>query len=187
MDLPTLIIALAAGLCLGLAAAFILRLGRAKTARELAGELIRDSEARRQAELDAVLESVRASFGDLSLKALSRSSEELVKLAQATLATEREAGAKELGEKKSLIDQQLKEMTTRMENVSTLVKELEKDRQHKFGELSQHLRSAHEQTAALAQTTNSLREALASTKARGQWGERMAEDVLRMAGLIENV
>ena len=33
------------------------------------------------------------------------------------------------------------------------------------------------------QTTQSLREALSSTKARGQWGERMAEDVLRLAGL----
>lgn len=187
MELSVVIIALAAGLCVGMAAAFILRLGRAKTARELADELIRESEARRQEELGAVLESVRASFGDLSLKALSRSSEELVKLAQATLATEREAGVKELGEKKSLIDQQLKEMTVRLENVSSLVKELEKDREHKFGELSQHLKSAHEQTAALTQTTNSLREALASTKARGQWGERMAEDVLRMAGFVENV
>ncbi len=30
-------------------------------------------------------------------------------------------------------------------------------------------------------------EALANPKARGQWGERMAEDVLRLAGLVENV
>ena len=36
-------------------------------------------------------------------------------------------------------------------------------------------------------TTSSIREALASTKTRGQWGERMAEDVLRVAGLIENI
>jgi DNA recombination protein RmuC len=32
-----------------------------------------------------------------------------------------------------------------------------------------------------------LREALASSKARGQWGERMAEDVLRLAGMLEGV
>ena len=36
-------------------------------------------------------------------------------------------------------------------------------------------------------TTNSLREALASSNARGQWGERMAEDVLRLAGFHEGV
>jgi DNA recombination protein RmuC len=37
------------------------------------------------------------------------------------------------------------------------------------------------------QTTQSLREALSSTKARGRWGERMAEDVLQLAGFVENV
>jgi DNA recombination protein RmuC len=48
--------------------------------------------------------------------------------------------------------------------------------------------AAHaETTAALASTTQSLREALASPKTRGQWGERMAEDVLRLAGFIEHV
>jgi DNA recombination protein RmuC len=48
--------------------------------------------------------------------------------------------------------------------------------------------AAHaESTAALASTTQSLREALASPKARGQWGERMAEDVLRLAGFVEHV
>ena len=32
-----------------------------------------------------------------------------------------------------------------------------------------------------------LREALANTQARGQWGERMAEDVLRVAGFTEGI
>ena len=38
----------------------------------------------------------------------------------------------------------------------------------------------------LADTTH-LREALASPKARGQWGERMADDVLRAAGFVEGM
>src|SRR3546814_14984787 len=32
-----------------------------------------------------------------------------------------------------------------------------------------------------------MREALASPKARGQWGERMADDVLRLAGMVAGV
>ena len=32
-----------------------------------------------------------------------------------------------------------------------------------------------------------LREALASTRIRGQWGERMAEDVLRLVGFVQGV
>ena len=46
---------------------------------------------------------------------------------------------------------------------------------------------ASNQTNELIQITGNLREALASSKVRGQWGERMAEDVLKVAGFIENV
>lgn len=74
-----------------------------------------------------------------------------------------------------------------MEKISILMNELEKDRIEKFGELSMQLKTATEQTAALVEVTNTLREALASTKARGQWGERMAEDVLRLCGFVEKV
>ena len=42
-------------------------------------------------------------------------------------------------------------------------------------------------SARLADTTQSLRQALANPKARGQWGERMADDVLRAAGLVEGI
>lgn len=148
----------------GLLVASALRWMQARTARDLAEEM-------------------RASFGSLSLDALSK----FLELAKTRLDAERDAHAQDLEAKKGLIDQQLRQMTEELEKVSSLVKDLEKDRVEKFGELASHLRAATEQTAALAQTTATLREALASTKARGQWGERMAEDVLRLAGFIENV
>ena len=49
------------------------------------------------------------------------------------------------------------------------------------------LRRQHEGLTALSEHTQQLREALASSKVRGQWGERMAEDVLRLAGFLEGV
>jgi DNA recombination protein RmuC len=55
------------------------------------------------------------------------------------------------------------------------------------GELSAHLAHATAQTAGLATTAGALRDVLASPKSRGQWGERMADDVLRLAGLVEGV
>src|SRR5262249_4782055 len=36
-------------------------------------------------------------------------------------------------------------------------------------------------------TAQSLREALSGSNARGQWGERMADDVLRLSGLVEGI
>ena len=145
--------------------------------------LFRESETNRKEIMDAM----EASFGSLSLEALSKSTDQLLKLAAEKLGSEREINVKELDSKKGLIDQQLQSMTVEMEKVSNVMKELEKDRVEKFGELSSQLKSTNEQTAALVKTTNMLNEALASTKIRGQWGERMAEDVLRLAGFIENV
>jgi len=181
------LVTLILGFGLGLLAARASGIWKTKSAREISAEIIKENEYRHRQELDSILEGVKASFGDLSLEALNRSTGEFMKLAKATLELEREAGAKDLGQKKSLIDQQLREMTSKLENVSSLMNTLEKDREQKFGELSQHLKLAHDQYTALSQSTNSLREALANTKARGQWGERMAEDVLRMAGFIDQV
>jgi len=181
------LIGLVIGLVLGLSAAFVLRLIQGKTAKELAEELFHESEAQRKANIESIIENIKASFGSLSLDALSKSTEEFLKLAKARLESEREIGLKELDAKKGLIDQQLQQMTSKLEDVSNLMKELEKDRVKKFGELASQLNTASQQTAALMQTSNLLREALAGTKTRGQWGERMAEDVLRLAGFIENV
>lgn len=183
----SVLVALVIGFVLGLGAALLLRLIQGKTARRLAEELFQESEEQRKASVDAILENMKATFGNLSLDALSKSTEEFLKLAKARLESERETSLKELDSKKGLIDQQLHQMTSKLEDVSRLMKELEKDREKKFGELTSHLNTATQQTTVLMQTTAQLREALASTKARGQWGERMAEDVLRLAGFIENV
>ncbi|MDD5496697.1 MAG: DNA recombination protein RmuC, partial [Candidatus Omnitrophica bacterium] len=86
-----------------------------------------------------------------------------------------------------LIDQTLLLMKDELKNIQNLVTEFEKDRENKFGELANQLKTAAEQTGKLQETTGQLRSALASTTARGQWGQRMAEDVLRLAGFIEGI
>jgi len=187
MPVITLLFVFVAGFVLGIAAALILRMVRTKTAKELAEELFQESEARRKLDLEAVMDHVRASFGSLSLDALSKSTEEFLKLAKAKLDSEREVSEKDLGAKKALIDQQLQRMSTELESVTKFMQELEKDRVEKFGVLASQLKTAGEQTAALVQVTATIREALASTKVRGQWGERMAEDVLKLAGFVEKI
>ena len=187
MNWLSIFIGICIGFVLGLLVSIVLRLQKEKTAKEIAEELFHESEAQRKAHIDAILENIKASFGNLSFDALSKSTEEFLKLAKSRLESEREISLKELDGKKGLIDQQLQQMTSKLENVSTVIKELEKDRVEKFGELTSHLNTATQQTTALMQTTSQLREALASTKVRGQWGERMAEDVLQLAGFIENV
>ena len=137
----------------------------------------------RKVDKEAILQAGKDALPGLLQQALSTTTDELLKHSK----TQNDLSAKDLESKKALIDQTLKLMTTRLEAVKDLMQGLEKDRAQKFGEVAKHLQLAHEQTAVLTQTTNSLREALSSSRARGQWGERMAEDVLRLAGFVENV
>ncbi len=137
----------------------------------------------RQLDKSAIVRAGKEAFAPLSEEALSRSIDTLVKLNKA----QSQLGAKDLESKKALIDQVLEQMSTRLEGVKTLVQGLDKDRAQKFGELTKQLQLASEQTTELTRTTDSLRKALSGSKSRGQWGERMAEDVLRLAGFVENI
>jgi len=74
-----------------------------------------------------------------------------------------------------------------LRHVSDLVGTLRQERAEQDGRLSAGLRHTMESTARLADTTGHLQAALASPKSRGQWGERMADDVLIAAGFVEGI
>ncbi len=97
------------------------------------------------------------------------------------------AGARELEVRAEGIDRQVSEMTGQLQRVGDLVATLQRERAQQHGQIVEGLDHALRATTALADTTGHLRRALASPKARGQWGERMADDVLRLAGLVEGV
>ena len=160
MNLTWVFLTLLGGFVLGLCATLVFRLIQRKTGREIAQELFRESELQRQAGINMVIENLKDSFAKLSLDALSSATEEFLKLAQVKLHSEREGNTQELETKKELIDQQLRRMSSELENVSKLMKDLEKDRTQKFGELTSQLQTSSLQTQALMQTTSSLREAL---------------------------
>ena len=119
--------------------------------------------------------------------ALDKSTEQLKESNQAYLVqltekadTQTKQHQKELEGKKQLIDQRLTEMDSKLGKVERLVQELQTDRKQQYGALGQQLQQ-------LTSTTSSLQKALADNRARGQWGERMAEDLLNFMGLVEGV
>ena len=130
---------------------------------------------------------VEKSFSALSLDALRRNSEDFFKLANVTLSQQTQAGTGELDTKKKLIDQTLLSMNGELEKVKQSVLDFDRNSGQKLGEVCTQLKSAAEQTRVLHDTTYELKSALADNKARGQWGERMAEDVLRLAGFVEGI
>jgi DNA recombination protein RmuC len=97
----------------------------------------------------------------------------------------------DLAAKKDVIDTRLDQVQQELRNelakLGSMVSALSDSSALKFGQVDQSLRSHAEITQALNESARSLREAIASPTARGQWGERMAEDVLRLAGFVEHV
>ena len=111
----------------------------------------------------------------------------LVQVNREVMAGERQLGATDLERTKGQIDQELAGMRRDVFRLGGLIQEVERDRRQNVGELSAQLAEAGRNTQLLADTTQSLREALSSTAARGQWGERMADDVLRLAGFVDGI
>ncbi|MFH0764235.1 MAG: DNA recombination protein RmuC [Candidatus Omnitrophota bacterium] len=138
-------------------------------------------------DMETLITRMKESFGALSHEALSRTTADFLRLANETFSKQLSLGEKDLEGKKKLIDQTLEVMKSELRRVQEIVSEFEKDREKKFGELSNQLKFTAEQTVKLQDTTSQLKNALSGTATRGQWGQRMAEDVLRLAGFIEGI
>ena len=134
-----------------------------------------------------IQDSIRSELQSLAQATLSQSSEQLLTLANEKLGRETESNKSELETKKKLIDEQLSLMRVQLGEVQDLVKRYEKDRASQFGIISTELKTMGVQTQNLTDATSTLREALSSSQMRGQWVERMAEDVLRLVGFVEGV
>ncbi|HAV10902.1 MAG TPA: DNA recombination protein RmuC [Dehalococcoidia bacterium] len=138
-------------------------------------------------DLSSITAELEKNVASLSRSSLEFTSGQLLQLADAKLEQHTALTDQNLETKKQLIDQTLHDVKNNLSNMEQLVMKLEKDRQGKFAELETQLRENARQTGLLQQTTGKLALALAGSKARGQWGERMAEDILRLSGFIEGV
>lgn len=122
-------------------------------------------------------------LGSISLDALSKNSAEFLKLAEKTLESKTTEGRKELEGKKELIDQSVETIARTISDMQKKLEDVEKG-SVKISALVEHHADI---TSKLKDTTEHLKHALASSKKRGEWGERMAEDILRLVGLVEGL
>ncbi len=182
-----ILISFGLGAIFGAVLVLVLNYFHQKKSRELAQELVAQAQQQKNQELEMLLGRVRDAFGALSFEALKKNSEEFLKVANEVLSRHTQMGEKELENKKKLIDQTLEGMKSDLYKIQALITELEKDRAAQYGDLGRQLQQALEQTQNLQKVAGELRQALSSTTARGQWGERMAEDILRLMGFVEGI
>ncbi len=85
------------------------------------------------------------------------------------------------------ISEQVQAANTELRELRELVATLRRDGATQQGILASRLEETVATNRQVAELTGNLREALASPKARGTWGERTADDILRVAGFVEGV
>jgi DNA recombination protein RmuC len=177
MNAPSfLIIGIAIGVVIGITIGWLLRHAQATNNQKTIDQ------AR-----EAFSSQAAASFKSLSMDALGPVTNQLSIIAGSKLAEQQGQAAQYLDNKKALIDQTLGTMNTELTKVQSAIQELKEKGENQFGGITQQLTNASSQTSRLTDITTALKEALASGKTRGQWGERMADDILRVAGFKEDV
>jgi len=150
-------------------------------------QLLGQTEAQRAQDAQALLDRARAEFGGLSQEALRHNTEQFLQLAKVRFDAQTAEARQTLEAKQGLIDKSVEQIAVRLAEVSKALQTQEETRRQAQGALQQRLDATVLATKELQTTTAHLREALANPQRRGQWGERMAEDVLRLAGCIEGV
>lgn len=113
--------------------------------------------------------------------------EQLMRLSESRLETERAKASAELDSRRQAVEASVGRLAESLARYETMVQGFERDRAEKYGSLDRRLTDAARATEQLSGTTARLHALLGNSRARGQWGERMAEDILRAAGLVENV
>jgi DNA recombination protein RmuC len=159
----------------GVALGWLLARARARTAPDVG------------AEVDAAVARAVASLATERDQAVRSAVDAVVTVARSELGHHTEAASRDLESGRSAIDARLAALHGELSRVGSLVTDLQQERAQQHGQLIEGLDAAARSTHELAGTTATLREALASSRARGQWGERMCEDVLRLAGFVEGV
>ena len=133
----------------------------------------------RQNEIDSFKkghEQLKEIFSDLSNEALLENQKKFIELAEDKFSVVLDKSDENLGKKKELIDSTLKQMNSDLKNLS-----------NNTVALKSQMEESRKQVGELSDTTSHLRQILSSSQARGQWGERMVEDILNFIGLSEGI
>ncbi len=118
-------------------------------------------------------------FGELSQKLLLQT--------QQALSKDRQAIYQDNLHQKEVVANLIKELRQELKARQQELHNLEKDRAKQFADLARAIAEHRQITSELKTSTAELASVLSNNQQRGQWGERIIEDILTSAGLIEHI
>ena len=126
-------------------------------------------------QLDETKKGMEAVFKSLASDIAKENREDFLNLAGEKFKDISKQADENLTKKKELIDQNLGEMKKTLKSLHD-----------QSVTLSGNLETSSKETQKLQESTSKLREILSSSQKRGQWGERMVEDILDFIGFMED-
>lgn len=156
-----IIIALVAGICLGIGIFFLLK-----------GNSRKDT--------DEITENLENNLRKLMPLMLEESNRHLTEIAKEKLQSESKQNRQDLENKRS-------EITRLVKDLESYVKTSEKERIDSMSSLKTALEESRKITEKLSVSTEGLKKVLSDNQMRGQFGEQVADDLLQMAGFVPNV
>ena len=126
-------------------------------------------------QLDETKKGMESVFKSLASDIAKENREDFLNLAGEKFKDISKQADENLTKKKELIDQNLGDMKKTLKSLHD-----------QSVTLSGNLETSSKETQKLQESTSKLREILSSSQKRGQWGERMVEDILDFIGFMED-
>ena len=133
-----------------------------------------------QASSEDITETIEQRLEDIVPKALMEANEYLVRTARESLSSETKQSRIDLENKRKEIERMVKSM-------DDYLKEAEKERIDSYATLKSSVEESRKITEQLSVNTENLKNVLSDNQVRGQFGERVADDLLKMAGFVRGV
>ncbi len=124
---------------------------------------------------------------DMINKIFGMSANKIAAQSKQILASEKENIKIDLENKQKIFEKLVKQLQKDVEKRQLEIRSIEQDRIKKFGQLAEALKQHQELTKELKISTEQLASVLSNNQARGEWGERIIEDLLVSNGLQEGV
>ena len=136
---------------------------------------------------DNLADDFFAKFNQKFPQILNEANQSLINMADQKLSAQSRQNADDLAHKKDSIDATIKQVLQELKNSSDKLEDAEQKRIGSFESLKSELKSHQKITADLSATTEALKKVLSNNQLRGAFGEKVAEDLLQMAGFVRGV
>jgi DNA recombination protein RmuC len=155
------IVALVGGILLGIGLFYFLKKGQ-------------------QTSSEDITDTIEQRLEDIVPKALMEANDYLVRTARESLTSETKQSRIDMENKRKEIERMVKGM-------DDYLKEAEKERIDSYATLKNSVEESRKITEQLSVNTENLKKVLSDNQVRGQFGERVADDLLKMAGFVRGV